>query len=151
MSGLREMMEALREAAEKAEPGNWHLYEVGDDPAPCPATEAGTSLLTVVEEDGASFAAVYDRDTANYIALANPQTLTLLLQHVERLEGALSGLVGYVERNACHHENTHRGGVIWTICDDCGRKWADDRGGFVPYTEPDALVAAYEALSGGAP
>jgi len=49
---------------------------------------------------------------------------------------ALENLVDYVERNTCRHENTHRGGVLWTICDDCGMKWADDRGGFPGYATP---------------
>ena len=60
---------------------------------------------------------------------------------------ALEGLVAYVEKIECRHEETHRGGVIWTICDGCDRKWADDRGGFVPYEEPEELVAAYRALA----
>lgn len=62
------------------------------------------------------------------------------------LRVALANLVRLVEPMLCHHETTHRGGAIWTICDDCGTKWADDRGGFQPYEEPPALTAAYAAL-----
>lgn len=47
----------------------------------------------------------------------------------EGLLNALKGLLEYAERLTCLHENTRRGGVIWEICDDCGAKWADDRGG----------------------
>ena len=35
----------------------------------------------------------------------------------------------YAERETCTHEETHRGGAIWEICDSCGAKWADDAGG----------------------
>jgi hypothetical protein len=42
----------------------------------------------------------------------------------------------YMERNECQHDETYRGGAIWTIYDGCGHKWADDEGGFQPYQEP---------------
>jgi hypothetical protein len=63
------------------------------------------------------------------------------------LREALGGLLGYVERNECTHEETHRGGAIWTICDGCGMKWADDEGGFVPYKEPEPITRARNALA----
>jgi len=53
------------------------------------------------------------------------------------------------DRNTCTHESTRRGGTIWTICDDCGRKWDDDRGGFVPYSDPPGISALRAALGGG--
>ena len=62
------------------------------------------------------------------------------------LRDALKNLLSYAERNECHHENTHRGGIIWTICDDGGAKWADDQGGFKPYCEPVEITAARQAL-----
>ena len=55
---------------------------------------------------------------------------------------ALDDLLDHVDRNTCLHEGVHRGGSIWTICDDCGEKWADDRGGFVPYSDPDPVARA---------
>lgn len=60
---------------------------------------------------------------------------------------ALADLLAYIERNECTHESISRGGSIWTICDDCGRKWADDRGGFKPYVEPAEITAARAALT----
>jgi ribosomal protein L37AE/L43A len=60
---------------------------------------------------------------------------------------ALKALLNHVDRETCRHEATHRGGAIWTICDDCGREWADDRGGFVPYTDPAAVAEARAALA----
>lgn len=62
------------------------------------------------------------------------------------LRTLLANLVDHVDSTTCQHDSTHRGGVIWTICDDCGKKWADDRGGFVPYTDDQALSAARTAL-----
>ncbi|AZR94999.1 hypothetical protein BBB39_15435 [Bordetella trematum] len=66
---------------------------------------------------------------------------------VDDLRSALAGLLDYVDRTTCTHEETHRGGVIWTICDDCGRKWADDEGGFVPHQDAPAVAAARAALA----
>lgn len=60
---------------------------------------------------------------------------------------ALADLLEYVDRNTCTHEDTHRGGAIWTICDGCGMKWADDEGGFVPHQDAPAVAAARAALA----
>lgn len=60
---------------------------------------------------------------------------------------AAKALLRYAERNECSHEETHRGGAIWTICDDCGRKWADDEGGFKPYQEPKEIAEARAAIA----
>ena len=62
----------------------------------------------------------------------------------EALAAALSKAIEEIDHNTCTHESTHRGGAIWTICDDCGRKWADDEGGFQPYEEPAWLTEARE-------
>jgi hypothetical protein len=66
---------------------------------------------------------------------------------VERLAKALSDALDYVDRNTCEHEDTFRGGFLWTICRGCGRKWADDEGGFVPHTDPEPIAAARAALT----
>ena len=66
---------------------------------------------------------------------------------VAALRTTLSELLFYVDQNTCTHEATHRGGAIWTICDDCGEKWADDRGGFVPYSDPEPVAHARAALA----
>ncbi|WP_241128727.1 hypothetical protein, partial [Achromobacter xylosoxidans] len=60
---------------------------------------------------------------------------------------ALADLLDYVDSNTCIHESTHRGGAIWTICDGCGAKWADDEGGFVPHQDAPAVAAARAALA----
>lgn len=75
---------------------------------------------------------------------------------IERLQflrlkerGALEGMLRLYDANACRHETTHRGGSIWTICEDCGQKWADDRGGFKPYRDPPEVKAARAAITAG--
>jgi ribosomal protein L37AE/L43A len=62
------------------------------------------------------------------------------------LREALEALLNHCGRNTCMHESTHRGGAIWTICDRCGKRWADDKGGFIPYTDAPAVAAARAAL-----
>lgn len=63
------------------------------------------------------------------------------------LKKALRDLLAHVDRTTCRHEQTHRGGAIWTICDNCGTKWADDRGGFKPYADTKEVAAARRQLA----
>jgi hypothetical protein len=67
------------------------------------------------------------------------------------LRGNLSALLGYVEHNTCTHEQTHRSGVIWTICDGCGQKWSDDKNPFKGYIEPAQITNARIALISAEP
>lgn len=57
-------------------------------------------------------------------------------------------LLAYAERKTCLHEETHRGGTLWTICDSCGMKWADDKGGLSPLAHewPEAIAKAQTLL-----
>lgn len=57
-------------------------------------------------------------------------------------------LLYWAENTICPHEETHRGGAIWEICDACGAKWADDEGGRPPSTTPTPLQAAHDWLDG---
>ena len=63
------------------------------------------------------------------------------------LVDALANLLLRDERNTCQHENTHRGGGIWEICDDCGAKWADDRGGKPEWKDPAEWISARAAIA----
>ena len=67
----------------------------------------------------------------------------LAKEAAESLEYALNEL----GKTVCLHEETHRAGAIWTICDQCERKWADDRNPFTPYREPPELTQAYSTLT----
>lgn len=64
----------------------------------------------------------------------------------QRLVTALEDLLKYADMNTCRHEETHRGGTLWTICDQCGQKWADDEGGMPAFKEPQALKSARKVL-----
>ncbi|MCT5909173.1 hypothetical protein [Pseudomonas aeruginosa] len=59
----------------------------------------------------------------------------------------LRGLVSEVERKTCGHEETHRGGAIWEICDSCGAKWADDEGGKPEFAWPESVEKARAFLA----
>lgn len=63
-----------------------------------------------------------------------------------RLRQALKNLLDRDERYTCQHEETHRGGFLWEICDCCGAKWADDMGGKTEWKDPPEWVAARAAL-----
>lgn len=58
---------------------------------------------------------------------------------------AIQGLLKLVPM--CEHEDTHRGGAIWEICDSCGAEWADDEGGRPEYREPVEITAALDAIN----
>lgn len=62
------------------------------------------------------------------------------------IAASLRWLLRHYDQNTCQHEETTRGGAIWTICRSCGRKWADDEGGFKPYEEPSEIMVARHLL-----
>jgi hypothetical protein len=59
----------------------------------------------------------------------------------------IEDLLAFAERQTCYHEETHRGGHIWEICDACGEKWAADKGGKPESVEPKEIVAVRELLN----
>ena len=65
---------------------------------------------------------------------------------IKELRDALAALLDRDTRNTCTHEETHRGGSIWEICDQCGLQWADDRGGKPKWKDPDEWGKAQDAL-----
>lgn len=56
-------------------------------------------------------------------------------------------LVDHIERNTCTHEETHRGGAIWEVCDSCGARWADDEGGKPEFKWPAVVEKARAILA----
>ncbi len=68
-------------------------------------------------------------------------------KRADHLADALRAMLRRDERNTCQHEDTHRGGYLWTICDACGAKWADDRGGKPEWQDPQEWTDARAALS----
>lgn len=69
----------------------------------------------------------------------------------DKMREALEKARDWIDAQGCRHESTHRGGAIWTICDDCGTKWADDEGGFQPYRPPAILKVIDAALAAPVP
>lgn len=69
--------------------------------------------------------------------------------HVSVPRELLQELVAHIEDSTCTHDSTHRGGAIWEICDDCGDKWADDRGGKPAFKWPGCVEMARALLNGG--
>ena len=69
-------------------------------------------------------------------------------QPVDELDpiGQIKFALEYADAHICRHEATKRGGAIWTICEDCGQKWADDEGGFKPSRWPDIVDKALDAI-----
>ena len=55
-------------------------------------------------------------------------------------------LLREIERQTCAHEETHRGGFLWEICDACGAKWADDEGGKPEFKWPKVVEKARAML-----
>jgi len=88
-------------------------------------------------------ASPFDAAASGYRYLAPvtpPATVAALVEALEKV-------TRYAERNTCTHEETHRGGFLWEICDSCGAKWADDEGGKPEFTEPTEISAARAALA----
>ena len=69
--------------------------------------------------------------------------------HAQRdaLLEALKALLARDEKNTCRHEETHRGGAIWEICDSCGSMWADDEGGKPEWEDPKEWTQARAAIA----
>ena len=69
--------------------------------------------------------------------------------HAQRdaLLEALKDMLLRDEKNTCRHEETHRGGAIWEICDSCGSMWADDKGGKPEWGEPKEWTQARAAIA----
>ena len=59
---------------------------------------------------------------------------------------ALQGLLDYVDRQTCTHEDRTRAGTNWTICTACGKKWADDEGGFQAHADAPEVGRARAEL-----
>ena len=67
----------------------------------------------------------------------------------QKMVSVLRVVTNYAAKETCLHESTHRGGVIWEICDHCGAKWADDEGGKPANANdmPKEIEDAYSLLS----
>ena len=77
----------LRRLAQAATPGPWILLPVGDKSKCFAVADINLlSVLTVVDECGTSFGAVYLDGDAKFIAAANPAAINELLDRLEEAE-----------------------------------------------------------------
>jgi hypothetical protein len=80
----------LRQLAQAATPGPWILLPVGDKSKCFAVADINLlSVLTVVDECGTSFGAVYLDGDAKFIAAANPAAVSELLDRLEAAESVL--------------------------------------------------------------
>jgi len=66
----------------------------------------------------------------------------------QRVLSILEEITDYAVMHTCLHEETHRGGVLWEICSECGARWADDEGGKPDdaHDLPKELKDAYDLI-----
>ena len=88
----------LRRLAQAATPGPWILLPVGDKSKCFAVADINLlSVLTVVDECGTSFGAVYLDGDAKFIAAANPAAVSELLDRLEAAEKERDALRAKVE------------------------------------------------------
>ena len=63
-------------------------------------------------------------------------------QVIEACEKALEGALQLDPH--CDHSDMHREGTLWTVCNYCRKRWADDEGGFKP-DPPNKHIVKVEA------
>lgn len=85
-------------------------------------------------------ATLQEHPTGEYVHYTDAQA------QIQTLRTALEATLRHAEINTCTHEETYRGGAIWTICSRCHCKWADDEGGFPGFVEPAVFEQARAAL-----
>ncbi len=85
---LPEVYQLLREAARKATPGPWILWDDGDVGTGYPVTKILRNGTTR-ELESEHIANTDERD-GNYIALADPTTILALIERLEYLENLFS-------------------------------------------------------------
>ena len=85
-----------------------------------------------LEDEVADFWAQTDPDPMAEVKTIGPDVIV----------STLKGLLNEYYKHVCYHDETHRGGSIWTFCDQCGAKWSDDRNPFKPYVDPPIVAQA---------
>jgi hypothetical protein len=78
-----------------------------------------------------------------------PQPAPAMSEREKRLEEALRQCIKEIPY--CEHDYTTRLGAIWTFCEECGGRWADDEGGVPQPQMPKGMAAALALLEGTKP
>lgn len=80
-------------------PGPWQCLQAGDGPTKFAVADAeGVSILTIVEEEGHDFAAVYRDEDARLIAAA-PELLKCLQELIDGMVGVEDSANGVLRRS----------------------------------------------------
>jgi hypothetical protein len=125
-------------ATAEGEIQNLRLAILGGEDAP--GVAMSLTLEEVIDAHRANFGGlVSEAETARREAFDSSA-------RADRLAAALGRLISDAEGQLCAHEETERGGTIWTICKQCGAKWADDQGGFPGYQRPAYIERAEAEL-----
>ena len=115
-------------------------------------TEPAKDEAELIDQEDTHAGLFWVRASDSYWQTATPGEACAEIKRLRaenaRLRKALKKLLDHSERNTCQHEETHRGGFLWEICDGCGAKWADDMGGKTEWKDPPEWVAARAALAG---
>ena len=118
----------------------WHWVQIADWPAT-------VNRWVWDAHEGIGFWHPHISERTRYVSpVATPDELTRLRAELAAAREALRKLLRYAECNTCQHEETHRTGFRWEVCDLCGAKWADDEGGKPEYVDPPAISEARAAL-----
>lgn len=89
----------LRRLAQEATPGPWKMLPVGDGRQKFAVADSEfLSILTVTDEGGATFGTVYDDADAEFIAAANPASISELLDRVEAAEKEIASWKGLAKQ-----------------------------------------------------
>lgn len=83
----------------------------------------------------------------NTIIADMQEEIDALRKSNKNLIKSLDSVLRIATLNICSHDETHRGGFIWEICDQCGASWADDKGGKPEFAYPKEIEKAYSLIA----
>ena len=104
-------------------------------------------------DEALQLAKVFNPDNGGLVDIAGAEMIRRMKadDELKMAKAALRRLLMRDYRNTCTHDETHRAGSTWEICDSCGMKWANDRGGKPKWVDPPEWVAAWKVLGDNEP
>lgn len=145
------------EAAEKER--DWHAERCEEAMDECARLRARIEAIEAMEKQepecdviGLFRNVLYEAQTlkhdlpagAKLYALPGAQTVA---SNQDEWKTLAKDLLREIEQQTCRHEETHRAGFLWEICDACGAEWADDEGGKPEFKWPKVVERAREMLA----
>lgn len=127
---------------------------------PTPETDALHAKQGLTHASYRDFASKLERERDEALALATNYSerwtaecktlrgqIEAMREAIKKAYEALAKMLHRDERNTCRHEETHRAGYLWEICETCGMRWADDEGGRPEFTPPNEWQIAESAIA----